>query len=181
MLTLRDDVAEHPDVKEVLPTVIRSLARPDKVGFKTALLRNLRKIDLESLGGVYLGRKDGYNVDLNRLNKVASRITKGLFYYERGYRLPNEYEVSAFSESGLRDLTEHLKNELKAKIVQPLMSNAPRTVGNDVFSYRVAYSETDPNASAWLLLFYQQVAFLCLTLPRSLTEKEKGQTKRGQL
>jgi hypothetical protein len=165
-LTLREDTASHPDVKQVLPTVMRSLARPDKVGFTKALLKGLRKVNVRTRGGLYLGSKGAFDVDLARLDRVARRITKGLFYHEKGYRLPDDYDAVAISESGLQDATNDFKQELQANILQPLMSNTPKIIGNQVFSYRVAYADIDANTSVWHFEFYERVRFLCLTLPK---------------
>lgn len=166
MLTLREDTASHPDVKQILPTVLRSLARPDKVGFAKSLLKSIKEVNVRTRSGLFLGNKPAFDVNLTRLDNVAGRITKGLFYQEKGYRLPDEYDVTAYSESGLQDLTSDVKQELQATILQPIMSNAPKTIGSQVFTYRVAYSDTDPNTSVWLFVFYERVAFLCMTLPK---------------
>ncbi len=166
MLTLNESTATHPDVTQLLPTVLRSLARPDKVGFTKSLLKSIKEVNVRSRSGLFIGSKLAFDVNLARLDNVARRITIGLFYHEKGYRLPDEYEAVAYSESGMQDLTNDVKQELQANILQPLMTNAPNIIGNRVFTYRVAYSDTDKNASAWLFIFYERVAFLCMTLPK---------------
>lgn len=166
MLTLREDIANHPDVEQILPVVLRSLARPDKVGFAKSLLKSIKEVNVRTQRGLYLSSKPSYDVNLARLDNVAKRIAKGLFYYETGHRLPDEYEVVAYSESGLRNLTDDVKQDLQAIIIHPLMSNVPKIIGKQVFSYRVSYSDTDANVSVWLFIFYERVAFLCMTLPQ---------------
>jgi hypothetical protein len=166
MHTLREDTASHPDVKQILPTVLRSLARPDKVGFAKSLFRSMKEVNVRTRSGLFLGKKPAFDVNLTRLDNVARRITKGLFYHEKRHRLPDKYDVATYSESGFQDLTSDVKQELQTTILQPLMSNAPKTIGSQVFTYRVAYSDTDPNASAWLFVFYERIAFLCTTLPK---------------
>jgi hypothetical protein len=165
-LTLREDTADHPDVKLVLPTVMRSLARPEQIGFTRALLKGMKVVNARTKSGLYLGRKSAYDVNLARLDRVATRITKGLFYHEKGYRLPDTHDAAALSESGLPNVTDDYKQELQANILQPLMSNTPKTIGNGVFTYRVAYADTEANTSVWLFEFYGRVRFLCLTLPK---------------
>ena len=168
MLTLRDDVADHEDVKKTLPTVMRSLTKPKKTGFKNALLQAMHKVDIRTPAGLYLGKKGAYDVNLERLDRVVARITKGLFYREISTHLPKNYEVAAYSESGLRDVSPADIAQLQKDIVQPLMTQKPKIIGNNVFSYRVLFTEEDPNVSAWLLLFYEKVAFICITLPSSI-------------
>jgi hypothetical protein len=166
MLTLREDTANHPDVEKILPIVLRSLARPDKIGFAKSLIKNMKKVNVRTQSGLYLGTKPAYDVNLTRLDNVARRITKGLFYYETGSRLLDEYEVFSFSESGLRNVTDKVKQHLKEKILRPLMSNSAKIIGKQVFSYRVSFSDKDANSSVWLFIFYKRIAFLCMTLPK---------------
>jgi hypothetical protein len=166
MITLREDIANHPDVEQLLPIVLRSLKRSDKVGFSRSLLKKFNTVDVRSQSGLYLGKKLTYDVNLARLDNVAKRIAKGLFYHETGNRLPDGYEVAAYSESGLRNITDDVKQDLRTRIIQPLMENPPHIMGNKVFSYRVAYSDKDINSSAWLLTFYERIAFLCLIAPK---------------
>lgn len=166
MLTLREDTADHPDVEQLLPIVYRSLARPDKVGFAKSIQKNMKEVYVRTQSGLYLGIKPSYDVNLARLDNVAKRIVKGLFYVETGHRLPDNYEAVAYSESGLRNLAENDKKHLQTEIIRPLTSNAPKIIGKQVFSYWVAYPDIDANISVWLLVFYKRVAFLCLTLPK---------------
>jgi hypothetical protein len=173
-LTLREDTAKHPDVEQILPVVLRSLSRPDKIGFARSLSKRVKHVNVVTKGGLYLGRKLAFGVSLDRLDNVAIRITKGIFYHEKKCRLPDEYDAVAFSESGLEDLAEDTRQELQKNVLNPLMLNEPKIIGQQVFSYRVAYSENDPNISAWLLVFYERVTFLCLTLPKARIMANQG-------
>jgi hypothetical protein len=85
--------------------------------------------------------------------------------------LPDDYEVAAFSESGLRHLPENDKQDLQTKIIKPLMTKVPKIIGDQVFAYSVSYSDEDINTSAWLLVFYKRVAFLCITHPKKIQRK----------
>jgi hypothetical protein len=167
MLTLREDTFDHPEVQKVLPTVFRSLTKPNKVGFSKSLFQAIRIRELKTSSGLFLGQRPAYDVDLERLDRVAQRIVKGLFYRERGARLPNEYVVSAYSASGLSNLTKDKKDYIITNIVDPILLQTPKTIGNNVFTYRFMFSPEDPNVSAWHLIFYEKVAFLCFTTPLS--------------
>jgi hypothetical protein len=161
-LTLRADVVNHPDIKQTLPTVLRSLTKPRKLGFAKSFALGLREIYLVNHAGAIVGKTGAYNVDLARLDKVIARITKGLFYHERGIRLPDNYDVRSFSDAGLQDATADLKSDLQKLIIEPLMTQSARVVGSNTFVYRVAFTDIDPIASAWLLRFYERVSFLSL-------------------
>lgn len=163
MITMRADVFNHPDVKQVLSTVLKSLARPDHLGLARSLARTMRDVEVRTPGGLHLGLQPIYDVNLARLDNVARRITQGLFYHETGYRLPSEYELTTYSEAGFHSLKDDIRRRLQANIIRPLMSNPVTIIGNGVFSYRFARTETDRNISAWLLVFYERVRFLSMT------------------
>jgi hypothetical protein len=112
-----------------------------------------------------LGESPAYDVDLSRLDKVASRTIKGLFYHEAGKRLPNEYFAPAFSAAGLVNLTREKQVQVK-KTVHLLLNGPFREVGKRaVFVYWYHASTDDPCITTWLLLFFQRTAFIGFTVP----------------
>lgn len=165
MLSLELGTGEHDDVKKNLPAVLRSLGKPNKLPFARSILSTLRMVELKTPSGIYLGRELAYDVDLTRLDRVVARTIRGLFFREAQRRIPEDYSVVCYSESGLRDLPAEVIEELQRTIISPLRSRAPKTIGNLVFSYWVQFVEDDPNVSAWLLEFYQRIRFLGSTAP----------------
>ncbi len=184
VLTLRQDVSEHPDIAALLPNVIRSLKKPRKVGFRGALLKSLRNVPLATPGGIYLGQVGGYNVDLARLDRVASRIIRGLVYHELGIRLDEDYDVAVYSEDGLAHNDLPTLAELRKTILEPLSIRPAKMIGNDVFEYRYSLTDRSDASSAWLLVFYGRIRFLGLVvkLPRlsaRLTTRFSGPAKNA--
>lgn len=174
MLTLREDTANHPDVVKILPTVLRSLAKPEKEGFKNNLLRGFKEVNVRTHSGLYLGIKPSYDVKLDRLDNVAKRITKGLFYHETGHRLPDTYDTVSYAEAGMQKVSEDVIRDLQNKIIRPLLTMDPKKIGNKVLLYRVLYSNDDPNSSVWLFTFYERVSFLCMTLSKDDMVRQIG-------
>jgi hypothetical protein len=103
------------------------------------------------------------------LDRVVARTIKGLFYQKKRARLPDEYEVTVWSESGLGHLPKEQLAEVRAKLVDPLLAVAPETIGQNVFSYRVAFDADDPNISGWLLVFYEHIRFVGMSLSRPVS------------
>jgi hypothetical protein len=50
------------------------------------------------------------------------------------------------------------------KFLPPLLLTSPRIIDQNAFSYRVAFAEEDSNNSIWMLIFFQNVIFLALTV-----------------
>lgn len=161
MICPREEVAEHPQASRVLPTTLRALTKPKKKGFRKAFLNSVHEVDLVTPSGLYLGKAGTYDVNLERLSKVAARIVKGLFFYEKGFRLPDRYTAFAYSESSFDWNQSDLQPMLG--IWGSLLSIQPCIIANGAFSYRFKFLEDDSNCSIWLQVFYEKVVFIGAT------------------
>jgi hypothetical protein len=121
-----------------------------------------------SQAGIFLGTRRGFRADFLRLGKVASRITCGLFFHEMNRRLPDPYVARAFIKEGFEEAAFVEGLSMLAKLIG---YREPKTVGT-VFKYWFGFpvAREDPNLSFWLLLFYDQVLFVCATLKRDEAE-----------
>jgi hypothetical protein len=165
-LVMRIDSYNHPDVQKLLPSVVRSYRKPTKIGYRNALLNTLRQVELRTPSGLYAGTTGAYDVDMNRLNKTVTRIVRGLFYTERGVRLPESHMVAVYSDWQLDGLAGDQKSKLVSTITAPLMKKLPKVIGEETFTYRFQFFEEDPFMSVWLMRFYGAILYLALTLPR---------------
>lgn len=165
MLISKHDAGDHPEARKLWSATQRSLERAPRSRFTQAFLESVMRIDMKSLGGIYLGSRPGYNVDLRRLDHVAGRVVKGLFFHHRRYRLPNEYEVVVYSEDGLRDAGEDGIRSLQA-MVAVAKSEPPKVIGADVFKYWFVAAKDAQDATFWVLSFFDAVSFVCLTAPQ---------------
>ena len=88
-----------------------------------------------------------------------------LFYHHLGRPLAQEFEVGVvclFDEVGLnQDTLQRIKPGLQALLAMPLQS-----IGGEVFQYRFLVAHDHPEASTWLLEFYEGIAWMAWTLPR---------------
>ena len=163
VVAARDDLREHSVVREILPKAIRSLANPAKRGFSAAFLKTLRKVPAYTASGLYAGYRGAYDVNLRRLDAVVARIVKGLFYKQSGRRLPDNYEVTVLSEDGLKGAGPTELAELSRMLAAIFSAGARTGFRTSVFGYVSTVDSADPNTSAWLLTFYERVAFAALT------------------
>ncbi len=161
---LREDTHEHPDWESIWPVVYRAISSPQQVSLKHALVEKIEYVDWVTSSGIFIKRRPTIEASYARLNNVAQRITLGLFYHEKTYRLPDTYEASAWGDPfAVSDSDDPNRN---ARIASFLLSKPPRVFGNSTFSYRFFSHEEDPNTTAWLMIFYGHVIFLCITFPR---------------
>ena len=157
ILANRRDVKDHPEASEARQKSARSLRRPKARGLTKSFLGGVKPLYIENELGV-IEPWAGYHVDLLRIERVASRIVKGLFWNETGKCLPREYEVLARVDSELPQIDQATK-----EMFYQALKEEPRNVGREVFKYWFKATQEDKFASIWILLFYESISFFCFT------------------
>jgi hypothetical protein len=165
-LCLAEQTRGHDEATKNHAPVLRALNREQAPGLRASFLQSLRRVPEHTPGGLYLGHRLAFEVDLARLFRVVERTVKGLYFRETGQRLPDGYDVRVHSDETLatldpRDLEEDTRN-----VIAPLQRLEPKVIGNDVFAYRHWIAPEDARISVWLLTFYRDISFLAITGPR---------------
>lgn len=158
----------HSEIAKLQPSITRAFSKQQKRGFVKSFLGTMKIIPRYTGSGIYAGHAPAFDADEKRLLRVAERITKGLFYHERRYRLPNDFRaqccLAANCATDLQHDVSDRGHSIRA-IFRTLLSKKATTIGNDVFKYCVAFMDQfeQPNQSAWLMQFYGTVDFFCMT------------------
>ncbi len=173
VLSLLEATESHPDVQSNLPSVYRALSNPKKAGFRAAIIKTIELQHQVTPAGLYFRTAPTLSLDMKRLHSVTQRTTRGLYYHERGFGLPDSHDVrSYFAMDFMRDVTE-IGIRLQGMAAYAL-SKSSKTVGpNGAFTYWYSFMEEQPDydptehahLSVWLLRFYDSVDFLCTTQP----------------
>jgi hypothetical protein len=174
MLCLSQDVGESPEAQKNWAPIFRSLRRPQAQGMTNALLRSVRPVQAMTWGGVHLGTRMGFKVDLARINRVIARTVRGLYFKETGRRLPDDFEVGVHCDDTLIAESPANLEKLRQTIILPLAAVPPKIIAPGVFFYRFLLAEDNPAASAWALTFYERRSFLALTGPKGLPSGWSG-------
>ena len=168
MLCLSQDIGETPEAQKNWAPIFRSLKRPQARGMMKALLGSIRPVRAMSWGGVHLGTRMGFKVDLTRINRVIERTVRGLYFKEMNQRLPEGYDVTVFCDETLINELPVILNKLQETLIIPLAAAPPKIIAPNIFFYRVLIAEDNPAATAWALTFYERKSFLAITCPRPL-------------
>ena len=171
-ITLNEQVAEEPDVQVAIPEVLRSLQRVEAAGFRNVFLRGIHEVERITPAGLYLGRTLAYDVDLNRLGAVCSRMIRGLWYRHHGTRLPDGFTAQALAAAGLRDVDAETFLAASRFFGPMIQAGTIHSVGR-VFSYVFSADDHDHRVSAWILLFYRRVVFIGFTSPADAVPPEQ--------
>jgi len=142
----------------------RALARPEAAGFRRSILKDVRETYAFGPEGILVPALVG-NVDLERFDRVTARIIKGIFFHERGSRLPSDYRVVNYSTEGLRRLPMSVGQQLKA-IIETLLTRELKQIGGPQFLYWSDYDLRDTCQSTWLLVIHRHHFFIGWTVRR---------------
>jgi hypothetical protein len=151
-------------LKPVSDATVRALARPEAAGFRRSIVKGIRETFISSPAGILVPALVG-NVDLSRLDRVAARIIKGLFFTERGMRLPSDYSVVNYSSEGLRQVPMAVGRQLQT-LIEALLAREPKHIGGPQFLYWSDYNPDDPNQSTWLLVIHRHHFFIGWTVKK---------------
>lgn len=129
--------------------------------------------ELVTRSGLYVGTAPALRVEGARLNRVAGRIVRGLFYHEKGFRLPDTCEAVAFADP----LTMSDDPEVINRVVSFMLTKPETVIGDNVFSYRYFFHDEEEYTSAWLMTFYGSMLFSGSTSLKESTEMDtEGQS-----
>jgi hypothetical protein len=92
-LTVREDLKGHPARDAVLPSVLRSLNKAEAIGFSKAFWNQMVSAERVLPIGLWLGTGPLHVASGNRMDCVAVRIIKGLFFNETQQRVPDDHLV----------------------------------------------------------------------------------------
>jgi hypothetical protein len=172
VFTSTEGAIGNPARDELKPKVQRFAARRESVRVLKSFYASLRTAYLPNESGVFVKRQ-GFVVDGGRLDALAVRVTKALFYREKGHRLPDGYVVTAIHHRRMyevmRDFGENA--DFFPSIIGELNQNPLRSWG-DVFAYSWVQSPNGSEQTWWMLHFYGNPLFLCWT-------REKGQEEQN--
>ncbi len=93
ILAMKRETGNHPKRKGLLEGLHRGLLRPEGRALAHSVVRTLREVQLRTPGGILLGNAAAYQPDWNRLEAVAARVVRGLFWKEYGHPVPSDHEV----------------------------------------------------------------------------------------
>lgn len=121
------------------------------LGLRRQVARSLRQIELTTPAGIYLGQRMALYYDEKRLEAVASKVIRGLFFLEQGIAAPADWN--------LRCLFLRKRAHFEAVAGHNHMLKPGAHHWPSVFQYRVGFVPGQPEESMWLLQFWETHIF----------------------
>jgi hypothetical protein len=120
---------------------------------------------LYSPAGLYLGTHPTYELGVPRLERVAARIMRGLYYKWTDHPVPWTHDADIFAFERIRRLPKETRDGVGP--VLGLVMQAPAvTIGDRVCRYHLRSFPGDPAGVIVALVFYEAMAFLGWVLAR---------------
>lgn len=166
VVSLRRDSGGHPEIQKIIPATLRAFSNPAKRGLTKSFFAKCQEIELHTPSGLFVERTEAYEVDNARLNRVARRIMKGLFYHEKQHRLPDTYDCqSMILDRSL--ILEYQRLGDFAALMSAISTARMKTIGRDVFNYKIRFLGDNDYAGVVLMDFFCDLTFLGIFAPKA--------------
>lgn len=147
------------EANDVLFSKIRSsIEKAPGKGHK--IFASMELVNLFDAGGNFLGKRTKINIskeDWRRYHRVLDKYIKGLFFSQHGRVIPNNYLLK-------HALIKHKDFPEFAKQIAHWNEDEKQII---VYGYNFVPGS---DASIWITIFYDQVAFLTLVMPKKQIE-----------
>lgn len=144
--------------------ISRSILRTPALGHQ--MFSQMKLVDAYTKAGLYKGKMTMYTVsdsDRGRINRVVTKIIKGLFYHEFSKTIPEDWTIKIIWITPKVEKEQKLDEMAK----QPFW----RVIKEDTFAYWVNYGP-QTFQSIWLLDFFKIPLFYVLVLDKKTAHEE---------
>jgi 5-methylcytosine-specific restriction endonuclease McrA len=164
VLAVNEHARGNSDRNEILPAVKRFAEHRRSKNVLSKFYRSLEVGLHQNPQGLYIWAQH-FRVEMQRLDRFATRVVKALFFREKGYRLPDFYKVNAIHHSRFAALAEESDDydEFLMFIITQLREQSERRAWGQVFGYSWVQSPNNSDQTWWLLDFYGATHYLCST------------------
>jgi len=127
------------------------------IGLRKLIASSLKKIELTTLAGIYLGRRLAIKPDKIRSERVVNKIVRGLYYHE--FKEPLSPSVEIVSHF----LQRPSEISYVEKFAPMLLFGSRKWPG--VFEYRFNRVVDQPKGSMWVIRFFGKIVFWAVSSP----------------
>ena len=133
--------------------MVERTTAPTARGYWNTLYSRLRSLTVRTPDGLDLGSAPAIAVDRARMERVVSRVVRGLFAHSFGRTLDAAAEL-------IVSVDPDAVRESRTKIEQLLAGPHLKEIQEGVFWYTYNVAADNPKVSVWLLVFFDKYACL---------------------
>lgn len=151
MATTVEAYIDHPVAFQVWEQNLRPMILKGQ-GLRRMLGDSILDGNITTLAGVHLPDRKGMRFKKSRIVRVVERIIRGLLWHHYGTK-PSERSVfEVYRNPNFNDQIADLINSMTQL----------SSIGDDIFRYRHALIDGDPDGSVWCLQFYNYSEWLTI-------------------
>jgi hypothetical protein len=154
MLCIDVRAAKNPTAQSNLPSVLRSLKRPDARSFAEYLARSAESSTVLGQDGLPLGQ--AFELDKARVNRTGERLVRAFYFAEMRKPIPRNMTVRVGCNMSLKPTDPD--TQMIARMMKAFPDWRDGSVGT-AFSYVAAFGDA---GSVWLMLLYDFFFWLCI-------------------
>ena len=149
----------HPDAVKATETFLQSLRRPQHEKFLSQIWSSMHYyVNVYTKSKLYLGVRPAIKYERDRMDRVITRIVRGLFFKETGNVFPGTPSI-------ITAMSDQISDKM-VEIIQSVKNFRPWvSAGNTVFKYTVAFVPEDQRYSQWVMFFYNRLPIIVLVQP----------------
>jgi hypothetical protein len=131
---------------------------PRHVRMAHRMLSSMHAKDVLTPGGLYLGTATAFTIDRERFDRVAEKITRGLYFAEFAQRVPLDCAAHVL-------LTPPRQVLESPDVIRVIDEGRGRAIGGQAFAYRIAHALEVPCLVFCLMLFFEAIPVICSFQP----------------
>lgn len=159
----------HPEAKVLWQTKTRSALRR-KPSYRAMLAAQLRKLEMRTARGVFLGFLDALIADPSRINSVLRKIGRGLYYHHYSEPLgPAKWTIDQVRAD----------RRLPPAAIE-FVRSLPPAINIGHVRYRFARAPDEPGALGGAVRFFDRVLFIVLGIPSESDDRHDVPSRRGR-
>jgi hypothetical protein len=163
----------HPEARRLWQTKTR-LTIGRKPSYRAMLAGQIRRLELRTARGVFLGVLDVLLGDITRVKYVLRKVARGLYYHHYAEPLG----PMALTIDQVRP------DRPPPPAVISVMQSLPPAVSVGHIRYRFTRTPDEPGAMAGAVLFFDRVLFVFIGVPSDEDDRRdipRGRARRGRI
>jgi len=169
ILVFREDSGSTPSGEVLWETVRRSLHRPQARRFTQALANAMFDKEIQTPNGILLGSAPAIQIKRKRINRVITRVTRGLYFKHFGHTMPVSDTLLIYSDD-IVDKFPPAVSDMLGELVTITTSQPHHIFGDNVFEYCYCRVDHDSTCSAWAMRFFSSVYYFVVNVPSNYAE-----------
>ena len=169
------DVENSEAASEIRDIAIRGLSKPKQTGLRKRFLQGAKLINTYSYGGIYLGKRYGFDVDFELIDRVFNRITRAFYHLHFDRTIPDSHNLITLCWNLMH---KEQQNAYNSQLAPAIAKRKLHEVCPGAFVYKYVSIKEFDGSLMWLYALYDnQFFFTFVDSPELAKELEAHENR----